>query len=79
MEGHEAGRASAAGVAATACRQKAGSSVSGRSLGRCAEGEMLTSIYSTDDGQRGRQARVERRNGKAVSLTVPAGGFVLYE
>ena len=40
---------------------------------------MLTCRYSTDAGEVGRQVTVEARNGKAVLLTVPAAGFVVYE
>ncbi len=39
----------------------------------------LTCIYSTDPTQIGSQIRVEPRNGKAVRITVPVGGFVIYE
>jgi hypothetical protein len=40
--------------------------------------DTLTCIYSTDAGQLGSTARVEARNGLAVSLTVPAAGFVIF-
>jgi len=42
-------------------------------------GELLTCIYSTDSRQVGQETKVEPRNGKAVLLTVPAAGFVIYE
>lgn len=40
-------------------------------------GSALTVRYSTDPGQIGQTVTVERRNGKAVSLTVPPAGFVV--
>ena len=40
-------------------------------------GSALTFRYSTDPGQVGQTVTVERRNGKAVSLTVPPAGFVV--
>ena len=40
---------------------------------------LLTCIYSTDSRQVGQESKVEPRNGKAVLLTVPAAGFVIYE
>ena len=43
------------------------------------DGELLTCIYSTDSKQVGLDTQVEPRNGKAVLLTVPAAGFVIYE
>ena len=43
------------------------------------DGELLTCIYSTDSSQVGHETKVEPRNGKAVLLTVPAAGFVIYE
>ena len=39
----------------------------------------LTCLYSTDVAQIGTETNIEARNGKAVALTVPAGGFVIYE
>ena len=42
-------------------------------------GELLTCIYSTDSKQVGQETKVEPRNGKAVLLTIPAAGFVIYE
>jgi len=42
-------------------------------------GDFLTCVYSTDSGQIGSRIGVEARNGKAVRLTVPASGFVLFE
>jgi glycosidase len=44
-----------------------------------AAGAALTCRYSTDVGTVGQQVTVEARNGKAVLLTVPAAGFVMYE
>jgi len=41
-------------------------------------GEALTCLYSSRPGEAGRTAAVEARNGKAVLLTVPAGGVVVY-
>ncbi|MBD2436766.1 alpha-amylase family glycosyl hydrolase [Nostoc sp. FACHB-110] len=43
------------------------------------EGDVLTCIYSTDKQQQGQTVKVEARNGKAVKITVPAAGFVIYE
>jgi glycosidase len=42
-------------------------------------GERLKCVYSTDAGQVGQEVEVEARNGKAVRLTVPAAGMVIYE
>ena len=42
-------------------------------------GELLTCTYSTDSRQVGQETKVEPRNGKAVLLTVPAAGFVIYK
>ncbi len=39
----------------------------------------LTCIYSTDKDQQGTSVIVEARNGKAVQLSVPAAGFVIYQ
>lgn len=44
-----------------------------------AAGGRLTCLYSTDPAQIGTSAAIENRNGKAVLLTVPAHGFVIYE
>ena len=41
--------------------------------------KFLTCIYSTDPLQIGSEVKIEARNGKAVRLTVPPGGFVIYE
>ncbi|MDH5700950.1 MAG: alpha-amylase family glycosyl hydrolase, partial [Nitrospirota bacterium] len=41
-------------------------------------GQALTCLYSTNAGQIGQETTVESRNGKAVVLTLPAGGFVIY-
>ncbi len=43
-----------------------------------AAGDRLTCLYSTDAVDIGQSVAVEARNGKAVSLTVPAAGFVVY-
>jgi hypothetical protein len=42
-------------------------------------GDQLRCIYSTDAAQIGRSVTVEARNGKAVLVTVPAAGFVIFE
>jgi 1,4-alpha-glucan branching enzyme len=42
-------------------------------------GNVLKCIYSTDASQIGQSVTVEARNGKAVSITVPAAGFVIFE
>lgn len=42
-------------------------------------GDTLRCIYSTDPAQRGGTLTIEPRNGKAVRLTVPAAGLVIYE
>jgi hypothetical protein len=42
-------------------------------------GDLLTCIFSTDSQQVGQVTKAESRNGKAVLLTVPAAGFVIYE
>ncbi|GJL66849.1 MAG: alpha-amylase [Nitrospirales bacterium] len=41
-------------------------------------GHTLTCLYSTNAGQIGQETTLESRNGKAVVLTLPAGGFVIY-
>ena len=41
-------------------------------------GSRLTCMYSTDGTQIGTRPLVEARNGKALELTVPAAGFVIY-
>jgi hypothetical protein len=43
-----------------------------------AAGDRLTCLYSTDATDIGRSVAVEARNGKAIALTVPAAGFVVY-
>ncbi|MBD2494138.1 alpha-amylase family glycosyl hydrolase [Nostoc sp. FACHB-280] len=43
------------------------------------EGDFLTCIYSTDKQQVGQKVKIAARNGKAVKITVPAAGFVIYE
>jgi hypothetical protein len=42
-------------------------------------GDVLKCIYSTDAAQIGQSVVVEARNGKAVLITVPAAGFVIFE
>ena len=42
-------------------------------------GDNLRCVHSTDGSEIGRTVRVEARNGKAVQLTVPPAGFVIYE
>lgn len=42
-------------------------------------GQSLTCLYSTDETQIGQSIVIEARNGKAVQLTVPAAGFVIFE
>lgn len=42
-------------------------------------GDLLTCLYSTDARQIGTTIPVDERNGRAVHLTVPAAGFVIYE
>ena len=44
-----------------------------------AAGEKLRCTYATDASLAGGMLAVESRNGKAVLLTVPAAGFVVYE
>jgi len=44
-----------------------------------AAGERLRCLYSTDSTQISTELAVEARNGKAVLLTMPPGGFVVYE
>jgi hypothetical protein len=43
------------------------------------DGTMLRCIYSSDAAQIGSGVEVEPRNGRAVRLTVPAAGCVIYE
>jgi hypothetical protein len=42
-------------------------------------GDNLTCRYSSDSAQIGSIASTEARNGKAVKLTVPKGGFVVFK
>ena len=42
-------------------------------------GDELKCIYSTDAAQIGQSVTVEARNGKAVLVTVPAAGFVIFQ
>jgi glycosidase len=44
-----------------------------------AAGATLACLYSTDPAQIGQTAIVEARHGKAVQLTVPPAGFVVFE
>jgi hypothetical protein len=44
-----------------------------------AEGGALRCLYSTDEAQVGQAVAIEARHGKAVRLTVPAAGFVIFE
>jgi len=46
---------------------------------RHAAGDKLRCLYSTDDSEIGKTIQAEARNGKAVNLTVPPGGFVIYK
>jgi hypothetical protein len=41
--------------------------------------DTLRCIYSTDSAQIGQALPVERNNGRAVRLTVPPAGFVIFE
>ncbi|MFQ5597082.1 MAG: alpha-amylase family glycosyl hydrolase [Nitrospiria bacterium] len=43
-----------------------------------AEGDVLMCVYSTEKKQIGSSARVDARNGKAILMTVPAAGFVIF-
>jgi hypothetical protein len=43
-----------------------------------AAGSHLTCLYSTDAADIGGAIPIEARNGKALSLSVPAAGFVVY-
>ncbi|MFA5082491.1 MAG: alpha-amylase family glycosyl hydrolase, partial [Hydrogenophilaceae bacterium] len=43
-----------------------------------AEPGALTCLYSTDPAQIGGASAIEARNGRAVWIAVPAGGFVIY-
>ncbi len=42
-------------------------------------GEKLTCLYSSDAAQIGQTVTVEARNGKAVNISVPKGGFVVFK
>jgi hypothetical protein len=42
-------------------------------------GDVLKCLYSTDAAQVGQSVAVEARNGKAMLVTVPAAGFVIFE
>jgi hypothetical protein len=44
-----------------------------------ATGDTLIRLYSTDGGKVGGSVTVEPRNGKAVRITVPPGGFAIYK
>jgi len=41
--------------------------------------DKLNCIYSTEASEIGQQIQIEARNGKAVKLSVPAAGFVIYQ
>jgi hypothetical protein len=41
-------------------------------------GDLLTCVFSTDETMKGTSVSVEARNGKAILLSVPRAGFVLY-
>jgi glycosidase len=41
--------------------------------------KFLKCIYSSDPAQIGSEIKIEAKNGKAVRITVPAGGFAIYE
>ncbi len=42
-------------------------------------GQKLSCLYSTDFNQIGQAVETESRNGRAVEITVPAAGFVIFE
>jgi len=42
-------------------------------------GEKLTCLYSSDAAQIGKTVTVEARNGKAVNIRVPKGGFAVFK
>ena len=42
-------------------------------------GDHLRCLYSTDSAQIGQEVTVEAKNGKAILMTTPAAGFVLFE
>jgi hypothetical protein len=42
-------------------------------------GDVLKCLYSTDAAQVDQSVTVEARNGKAVLVTVPAAGFMIFE
>jgi glycosidase len=42
-------------------------------------GDKLTCLYSSDAGQIGQTVTVEARNGKAVNISVPKGGFAVFK
>jgi len=44
-----------------------------------AAGDALTCRYSTDAAQIGTTTTISARNGKAVLLTLPPAGFVIFE
>ena len=41
-------------------------------------GTSMRCYYSTDPGQTGATTSVEARNGSALQITVPPGGFIIY-
>jgi hypothetical protein len=42
-------------------------------------GDKLACVYSSDPAQIGQTVTVEARNGKAVNISVPGGGFVVFK
>ena len=42
-------------------------------------GDRLSCLYSTNSTDIGSTAAAEARNGKAIRISVPAGGFVVYK
>ncbi|HED17419.1 MAG TPA: alpha-amylase [Gammaproteobacteria bacterium] len=44
-----------------------------------AANDTLNCIFSTDDAEIGQAIQIEARNGKAVKLSVPPAGFVIYQ
>jgi hypothetical protein len=42
-------------------------------------GDKLTCVYSSNAAQIGQTVTVESRNGKALNVSVPKGGFVVFK
>jgi hypothetical protein len=42
-------------------------------------GDKLTCVYSSNATQIGKTVTVESRNGKAINVSVPKGGFVMFK